>query len=108
MERQIREGLESELQSTDPADDIFVLQDDLKIKHPQRGDSARTDYFDAQDPVSTTYREDIDDVEKFVVAKKAHEALEGDEPGNEPSVGVESYDFRKDGHAPGEVVYPKT
>lgn len=105
--RQISEGLGPDLQSTDPADDIFVLEDDLKIKHPQRGDSARIDYFDAQDPVSTTYREDIDDVEKFVVAKKAHEALERGEPGNEPSVGVESYDFRKDGHTPGEIVYPK-
>ncbi|KAH0285886.1 kinase-like protein, partial [Aureobasidium sp. EXF-3399] len=55
VERQIREGLRSELQSTDPADNLFVLQDDLKIKHPQRGGSAKIDYFDAQNPGSTTY-----------------------------------------------------
>jgi len=106
VERQIREGLRSEPQSFDPADEIFVLEDELKIMHPQRGDSATFDYFGAHDPIPTTYREDIDDVEKFVAARKAHEALE-DKPGNEPLVGVESYDFRKDGHTPGEIVYPK-
>lgn len=62
----------SEVQSSDPADDILVLEDDLKIKCPQRGCSARIDYFDAQDPVCATYREVIDNVEKWVAARKAH------------------------------------
>lgn len=104
-EQQIRDGLKPDPQSFNPADHIFVLEDDLKIMHPRRGNSAPFDYFDAQDPVPTTYREDIDDVEKFVVARKAHEAIEENGPGNEPSVAVESYDFRKDGFTPGEIVY---
>lgn len=107
VERQIREGLRPDVQSSDPADDIFVLEDDLKIMHPPHRDSATFDYFDARDPVPTTYREDIDDVERFVAARKAHEALEEAKPGNAPSVGVETYDFRKDGFTPGEIVYPR-
>lgn len=107
VERQIREGLRPEPQNFDPADDTFVLEDDLKIMHPERVESTIIYYFDAQDPSPTTYREDIDDVGKFVAAKKAHEGLERGNPGNLPSVGEESYDFRKDGFTPGDIVYPR-
>jgi hypothetical protein len=105
VERQIREGLRPKLQryvSPDAADDIFDLKDDLKIIHPQR-ESTLTDYFSAPDPVPTTYREDIDDVETYLQAKTTYERLH---PVGFPRVGVDEYNFRMDGTAAGEVVHP--
>jgi hypothetical protein len=108
VERQIKEGLRPKLQryvSPDAADDIFALEDDLKIMHPQRGEWTIVDFFNAPDPVPTTYREDIDDVGKFYTAKKAFEEDEEDWK-TWPLVGVKEYDFRKDGVEAGEFVYP--
>jgi hypothetical protein len=103
--RQIREGLRPKLHcyvSPDPSDDIFVLDDDLKIIHPERP-STLIDYWDAPDPVPTTYREDIDDVIKYAIAKKKYERRYSDD--EFPRVGVLKYNFRKDGIAPGEVKF---
>jgi hypothetical protein len=101
--RQIKEGLRPKLQryvSADPSDDIFILPDDLKIIHPKRPETIG-DYFAASDPEPTNYVEDIDDVEKYAKAKRAFERAH---PDGYPPVGVEKYDFRKEGEKPGEVV----
>lgn len=101
--RQIKEGLRPKLAryvSPDPSDDVFVLKDDLKIIHPKRPDTIG-DYFAASDPKPTHYMDDIDDVEKYVAAKRAFERAH---PDGYPPVGVEKYNFRKEGGMPGEVV----
>lgn len=107
--RQLREGLRPKLHryvSPDPSDDIFVLDDDLKIIHPRRP-TVLDEYFDAPDPKSTTYREDIDDVAEYAFTKLKYERQhrEGD-PDEYPAVGVRKYDFRKEGEEAGEVVWP--
>jgi hypothetical protein len=105
VERQIKEGLRPKLQryvSPDPSDDIFILPDDLKIKHPQRAWTL-TDYFTTPDPIPTVYREDIDDIAAYATARKAFDDLH---PEGYRSVGKQTYNFRKDGEAAGEVVYP--
>ncbi|KAI4760522.1 kinase-like protein [Aureobasidium sp. EXF-3400] len=105
--RQIKEGLRPKLQrfvSPDPSDDIFILPDDLKIIHPKRPETIG-DYFAASDPEPTYYMEDIDDVEKYAKAKRAFERAH---PDGYPPVGVEKYDFRKEGEKPGEVVLDPT
>jgi hypothetical protein len=104
--RQIREGLRPKLQryiSPDPSDDIFNLNDDLKLIHPERP-STIDDFFAAPDPVPTTYREDIDDVMAYAISKKTFERQH--DPNGYPLVGVRKYDFRKEGATEGEVVYP--
>ncbi|KAH0078069.1 hypothetical protein KCU60_g17514, partial [Aureobasidium melanogenum] len=101
--RQIKEGLRPKLQryvSPDSSDDIFILPDDLKIIHPKRPETIG-DYFPASDPVPTHYMDDIDNVEKYAKAKRAFERAH---PDGYPPVGVEEYNFRKEGEEPGEVV----
>ncbi|CAD0113831.1 unnamed protein product [Aureobasidium uvarum] len=101
--RQIKEGLRPKLQryvSPDPSDDKFVLADDLKIIHPKRPETIG-DYFAAPDPAPTYYQEDIDDVEAYQKAKRAFERAH---PDDFPPVGAETYNFRKEGEEPGEVV----
>lgn len=101
--RQIKEGLRPKLAryvSPDLSDDIFVLKDDLKIIHPKRPETIG-DYFAAEDPKPTHYMDDIDDVEKYAAAKRAFERAH---PDGYPPVGVEKYNFRKEGEKPGEVV----
>jgi hypothetical protein len=105
VERQIREGLRPKLQryvSPERTDDIFVLADDLKIKHPQR-EWTLTDYFTTPDPIPTVYREDIDDIAAYTTARRAFDKLH---PEGYRSVGEQTYNFRKDGEAAGEIVYP--
>jgi hypothetical protein len=104
--RQIKEGLRPKLQryiSPDPSDDIFNLDDDLKLIHPERP-STIDDFFAAPDPVPTAYREDIDDVVAYAIAKKTFERQH--DPNGYPLVGVRRYDFRNEGATEGEVVYP--
>jgi hypothetical protein len=104
VERQIREGLRPKLRryvSPDPSDDIFVLADDLKIKHPQR-EWTLTDYFTTPDPIPTVYRGDIDDIAVYATARLAFDNLH---PEGYRSVGKQTYNFRKDGEAAGEIVY---
>jgi len=107
--RQLREGLRPKYHryvSPDPSDDIFVLDDDLKIVHPKRP-AVLDEYFDAPDPKPTTYREDIDDVPEYAYTKANYERQhrEGD-PDEYPAVGVRMYNFRKEGEKEGEVVWP--
>lgn len=107
--RQLREGLRPKYHryvSPDPSDDIFVLDDDLKIVHPKRP-AVLDEYFDAPDPKPTTYREDIDDVPEYAYTKANYERQhrEGD-PDEYPAVGVRTYHFRKEGEKEGEVLWP--
>ncbi|CAD0090489.1 unnamed protein product, partial [Aureobasidium vineae] len=101
--RQIKEGLRPKLQryvSPDPSDDKFVLEDSLKILHPKRPETIG-DYFAAPDPAPTYYKEDIDDLEAYEKAKRAFERAH---PDDFPPVGAETYNFRREGEEPGEVV----
>lgn len=105
--RQIKEGLRPKLAryvSADPSDDIFILKDDLKIIHPKRPDTIG-DYFEAPDPKPTHYMEDKDDIEKYAAAKRTFERAH---PNDYPLVGVQKYNFRKEGEEPGETVLDPT
>lgn len=106
VSRQIHEGLTPPLRryvSTDPADDRFVLHDDLKLIHSGH-QRTNKDYFTAPEPVAVRYREDIDDIDEFYRERRRYER---DHPNDSDIlIGETVHSFRKPGVEAGEPAVP--